>query len=428
MHSSGIAIEALLDGWKVRSSSYAHALPDQSLNFTRVIMSKRSYASFAAGEDTQAVSQILQYAEDLKTAALAHQKELEAGRQPVETSLSDISAKILPAVQHFSRTSPRAPSSKAPKVDSDVRPKAGPGSIVVPSPVSLPPWHIEDIRSSLPPLPPIVDPALEQAALTHSGRITNRGEQSYERLEWLGDAYLYLMASAMIYQTFPDLAAGRCAQLREILVRNTTLSSYTMDYGLNKRMRFPTEFDLHNRANTALATEKTKRKVLGDIFESYVAGVILGTPNGLALVSSWMKALWSRELAEEIQKEHGKRAKTAPSGSDATRTKDSTSLPVVTEPKVRLVQAIGAKGVQITYRDEGPPGKDKKSGLPWYTVGAYLDGWGETNFRLGMGSALSKKEAGAQAAQAALDNKKMMKVYEQKKKDFVATLDTRQPK
>ena len=391
-------------------------------------MSKRSFASFASSEDSQAVSQILQYAEDLKRAALAHQEELEAGRQPEETSLSDLSAKILPAVLYFSRSSPKAPSSKAPKVDGDVPPKAGPDSIIMPSPVSLTPWRIEDIPSSLPPLPPIVDSSLEQAALTHAGSTTKPGEQSYERLEWLGDAYLYLMASAMIYQTFPDLAAGRCSQLREILVKNTTLSSYTVDYGLNKRTRFPAVFDLRNRTNGASATEKTKRKVMGDVFESYVAGVILGTPNGLALVSSWMKALWSKELAEEIQKEHSKRVKAAPNGSSTARAEDSTSLPVVTDPKVRLIQAIGAKGVQIAYRDEGPPRKDKKSGLPWYTVGAYLDGWGETNFRLGIGSALSKKEAGAKAAQAALDNKKMMKVYEQKKRDFVSTLETRRPK
>lgn len=391
-------------------------------------MPKRSFASFAGSEDSQAVSQILQYAEDLKRAALAHQKELKAGRQPVATSLSDISAKILPAVQHFGCTPPGAPSSKAPKVDSDVPPKAGPDSIVVPSFVPLTPWHTEDIPSSLPPLPPIMDPALERAALTHAGSTTKPGEQSYERLEWLGDAYLYLMASALIYQTFPELPAGRCAQLREILVRNTTLSTYTVDYGLNKRIKFPPEFNLHNHTNGPSAKDKTKIKVMGDIFESYVAGVILGTPDGLALVSSWMKTLWGKELAEEIRKEHGKRAKAALSGTNTTGSEDSVSSPVVTEPKVRLVQAIGAKGVQITYRDEGPPRNEKKTGLPWFTVGVYLDGWGETNFRLGIGSALSKKEAGAKAAQAALGNQKMLKVFEQKKKDFVATLQTRQAK
>jgi ribonuclease III len=92
------------------------------------------------------------------------------------------------------------------------------------------------------------------------------------------------------------------------------------------------------------------------------------------------------------------------------------------EPKVQLQRAIGVKGVSITYKDEGEPKKEKKSGLPWYTVGAYLTGWGETNLRLGGGSAFSKREAGAKAAIAALGNKKQMKIFEQKKQDHTDAL------
>jgi ribonuclease-3 len=199
------------------------------------------------------------------------------------------------------------------------------------------------------------------------------------------------------------------------LIKNMTLSKYTLDYELNKRTRFPPEFDLQVRPGASSVTEKNKRKVLGDIFEAYVAGVILGDPqHGLPRVSSWMKALWSSELAEEIRKESTNHQLPATDGVPEQN------------PKVLLSQAIGVKGINIMYRDEGEPKNEKNSGLPWYTVGVYLDGWGVTNHRMGFGSGLSKREAGAKAAQAALSNRKMMKVFEQKRKDFVAAMERRQ--
>ena len=63
--------------------------------------------------------------------------------------------------------------------------------------------------------------------------------------------------------------------------------------------------------------------------------------------------------------------------------------------------------------------RDKNLGLPLFAIGAYLDGWGETNKLLGIGTALGKKEAGFKAATVALENRKLMKVYEDKKKAFL---------
>ena len=54
-----------------------------------------------------------------------------------------------------------------------------------------------------------------------------------------------------------------------------------------------------------------------------------------------------------------------------------------------------------------------------FTVGCFLTGWGETDKQIGFGSALGKKEAGAKAAQLALDNRKLLKVYIDKKKEYM---------
>ncbi|KAI0125107.1 ribonuclease III domain-containing protein [Xylariales sp. AK1849] len=388
-------------------------------------MSKRPFSEITQDvvSTYEAVSQIIQQGEDLLRAAQALKQNLDAGNhQNDETTshLISISSKILPSVERFGRYS--TPSHKVPRLEGN-QPQTS--SLRIPSFVALTPWSPDDIPTYSPPLPPILDPVLGQAAFTHSGMVSKCGEISYERLEWIGDAYLYVMASAFIYQTFPNLSPGRCTQHRELLVKNMTLAKYSMEYGLNQRTRFPADFDLHGRIGGNEASQAKKKKVLGDVFEAYVAGVILGdAEKGLSRVSAWMKSLWSKELADEIKKEcarvHERISRAHKLASHVLVASTEAQPQQELNPKVQLQQKIGGKGIDIKYLDVGSPGKEKNSSLPWYTVGVYLHGWGEKGFRMGLGSSVSKKEAGSKAAEAALNNKKMMNGLEQKKKDFRA--------
>ena len=275
-----------------------------------------------------------------------------------------------------------------------------------------------------------MDPRLEQAALTHAGMVAKPTDMSYERLEWIGDAYLYLISSAFIFQTFPRMTPiGRSAQLREKLVKNETLSSYTLRYHLNERSRFPAEFNLHGRAGGSQASEKEKKKVLGDIFEAYVAAAILGDPDGLSRVVPWLKSLWSTTISKEIRDEHRAQAAKTAKPPDNSNGDDSGAQPSDQDlnPKVLLAKRICSKEAKVVYEDMGEPKKAKDSGLPLYTVGAFLNGWGETHLLLGHGSGLSKKDAGAKAAQRALENKKLIKKFETIKADFHAALEAQKP-
>lgn len=302
---------------------------------------------------------------------------------------------------------------------------------MIPSPVSLTRWTPQDIPvSGLPPLPRILDPELEQAALTHSGMVTSPTDMNYERLEWLGDAYLELLATCFIYQTFPNLGTGRCSQLRERLIKNETLSNFTVQYGINKRTRFPAEFDLQGRIGGSRATQNARVKVQGDVFEAYVAAIILGDPEGLSRASPWLKSLWSTTLAQEIRNEFNSRARLLPKppsrgeGGEDAQSAAKQDL----NPKVVLSQLVGTKGVKITYSDIGAPKKDKHSGkLPWYTVGVFFEGLGEKNLQMGVGSALSKKEAGAIAARHAMDNKRLMSYLQKKKEEAVQLAESIKP-
>ncbi|KAL2149473.1 hypothetical protein VTH82DRAFT_8124 [Thermothelomyces myriococcoides] len=276
----------------------------------------------------------------------------------------------------------------------------------------IPPWTIftkwtsSTITRTYPPLPKVLDPALETAALTHSGMRKSLSDPSYERLEWIGDVYLELVASELIAQTFPTLDPGRCSHYREMLVRNATLGQFSVHYGLDKRANFPAEFGLGGRPNGTKVSEKQRTKVLGDIFEAYVGAIVRSDPeNGLRRVAEWMKALWGPVLEKYIREEE-----------TGTRVGDKDL-----NPKTKLEQLIGGPGVKIEYKDVPSGGKrDKDTNQELFFVGCFLTGWGETGLQLSTGAALGKKEAGQKAAVRAMENKKLINRFIEKKKAYMA--------
>jgi ribonuclease III len=285
------------------------------------------------------------------------------------------------------------------------------------SPFSLTPWKSSMIPLILPPLPEILDPTLETSAFIHANCGTGKPtDLSYERLEWVGDAYLYLISTLLISQTFPSLPPGKCSQMRERLVKNVTLAEYSRQYGFDKRAQLPE----HIRN---IAKEPERTKVMGDIFESYVAAVVLSDPaDGVKRVSEWLKDIWGMTIAKEILHEERNgmwldsplwrlRGKAEPVQQIST-----TVVPL--NAKDQLQKLLGSKGVQLTYKDAAPEKKDPKNKLPLFTVGVFLTGWGEKDKMLGSGRANGKKDAGMKAAEIALSNKKMMKMYTDKKRVF----------
>lgn len=398
-------------------------------------MSKRSFTEFSA-QDSDSVSQILEHADELLKVAQALKYDLDAFRTNPGRGSNVLSVlkRHNQRIQATTRLLGQAelelsdqwtvPSRKARRLGNSQDLPILPTGLPIPPPATLTRWTPQDIPpGGLPPLPPVLDPVLEQAALTHSGKVARPTDMNYERLEWIGDAYLYLISSAFIFQTFPNLATGRSAQLREKLVKNETLSTYTTEYGLNMRARFPAEFDLQGRVGGSQASREKRKKVLGDIFEAYVAAAILGDPDGLPRVVTWLKALWAGPLSKEIRNEYKSQATGVPHAVKNGDSNDAGNANRDLNPKVVLAKAIGGKDVRIVYENLGEPKKAKDSGLPMYTVGVFLNGWGETHLQLGYGSGLSKKEAGAKAAQRALDNKKLIKKFETRRRDFQAALD-----
>lgn len=82
----------------------------------------------------------------------------------------------------------------------------------------------------------IKDSKIFEKALTHSS-FTREHEldstESYERLEFLGDAVLKLCMSEILYKKFPDYAEGDLTKIRSIIVSDNVLSKIAEEIGLS---------------------------------------------------------------------------------------------------------------------------------------------------------------------------------------------------
>jgi ribonuclease-3 len=227
--------------------------------------------------------------------------------------------------------------------------------------------------SSTPPELPRINAQYEPQVFTHMSALgpvdSGTDSKSYERLEFLGDAYIELFASRLIWQKFPTLPAGKMSQLRESLVKNEALAELTCMYG----------FDAKYRGSPDLRHSPLKWvKVKGDMFEAYVAAIVLSDPDkGAETAEKWLAELWKPRLGLAPEK----------------RVPDMQS-------KVQLSGKIGGKEVKINYVEEKAPVYEK--GDQVYFMGAYMTGWGWDNQHLGSGKGTSKGAAGNDAAAKAL--------------------------
>ncbi|OIW27473.1 ribonuclease III [Coniochaeta ligniaria NRRL 30616] len=331
---------------------------------------------------------------------------LQPGARKNLKTLSRSLLHFLPAIRALAEEEEQLPQHPS---APDVSVKSQEGQRPSPSSDTLTKWTVDDIPSSLPPLPAVLDSDIEVASFTHPGMAQRQTDMNYERLEWIGDAYLYVISCGLIYATFPTLSPGKCSQIRETLVKNITLCDFSLRYGFDKRANFPAEFGLDGRPGGTKVSNKERTKVLGDIFEAYVAAVVVSDPtNGFARATAWLKALWAGTIAKQIREA-------------SSLEKKAGELP----PKTQLANLILAKGIKLRYEDAPGPSKkvSKDTRAPLYTINVYLDGWGETGKLLGWGTAPGKTEAGNKAAQCAMDNKKMIQVYAERKRAHMAALE-----
>ncbi len=80
------------------------------------------------------------------------------------------------------------------------------------------------------------NPRLLEHALTH-GSIADKSQQTYERLEFLGDRVLGLIVADLLFHRFTREAEGALGKRFAALVSRTSLSQVASELGLGRKKR-----------------------------------------------------------------------------------------------------------------------------------------------------------------------------------------------
>lgn len=213
------------------------------------------------------------------------------------------------------------------------------------------------------------DPSLLRRALTHRSYCNEHGldaAESYERLEFLGDAVLSLTISAQLYRRFPGADEGQLTKARAWLVRGAALARIARRWGLGELLRVGRGVDESGG--------RDQDSVLAAAVESVIGAVYLD--QGLDAAREFVGVNMLDELAA-----------VAAGLSPGARPPEN--------PKSRLQELLQGQGRPApVYRVAGRDGPDHS---PVFTVEAVSDG-----LVIGQGQGGRKSDAERAAAASAL--------------------------
>lgn len=213
------------------------------------------------------------------------------------------------------------------------------------------------------------DRTLLETALTHSSysnECKGRGAivECNERLEFLGDSVLSVIASEFLFSTFPDCPEGELTRMRAEIVCEKALAVFAGKIGLGVYLNLG-----HGEEQNG---GREKASLLSDAFEALLAAIFLDSGGNKDAVAPFLLPLLQAELARlEI------------SGA----AKDYKTL------LQQFVQQVGGEVLEYSVAKESGPDHDKR-----FTVEARLN----SNV-IGTGTGRSKREAEQMAAKQALE-------------------------
>jgi ribonuclease III len=204
-------------------------------------------------------------------------------------------------------------------------------------------------------------PELSARAFTHSSWVQDRAE-SYERLEFLGDAVLGAVIAGELLRRFPDADEGQLAQLKAQIVSRRVCALVARQLDLGRALRERGQALGRDDADTLAETAS----VLAAVTESTVAAAFLSF--GFETTRDGVIAAFSERIDEASE-----------TPADA-----KTTLQELTQRQGRTVQ-------YVVVSDTGPPHQRR------FESAVLVDG-----AESGRGTGSTKKESEQQAARAAL--------------------------
>lgn len=113
------------------------------------------------------------------------------------------------------------------------------------------------------------DPDLLDRALTHSSAVSpsKRIQNSYQRLEFLGDRVLGLVVADLLYRKLPRANEGELSRSLNALVRKETCAAIARELDLGKELNLG-----ESEARTGGAH---KEAILGDVMEAVIGAIYM---------------------------------------------------------------------------------------------------------------------------------------------------------
>jgi ribonuclease III len=187
--------------------------------------------------------------------------------------------------------------------------------------------------------------------------LTDDRNDSYERLEFLGDSVLGFIVARALYETYPTFSEGQLSKIRAHVVSRRSCAVVARQLGLGRRLEEQGDIseDLRRSANVLAALMES---VLAALYLEYGLDAITG-----AVVLAF-----------------------------GGRTEQALTVPV--DHKTSLQEELAKRGRRVEYATlgvEGPPHSRT------FTCAAVIDGE-----QLGTGRGTTKKAAEQQAAKQAL--------------------------
>lgn len=208
------------------------------------------------------------------------------------------------------------------------------------------------------------NPALLETALTHRSCLNQPGvKNTYERLEFLGDAILEMLISVYLYDQYPDKMEGYLTSARSAIVRTESLSKISQQYHFNDFIRM-------SKGEEATGGRENP-SILEDVIESLIGS--LYQDGGLVAAQNFFNQFILPNAVSIIA---------------LNRLKDSKSL---------LQERVQSQGLgSPVYQTISESGLDHHK---TFEVAVLID-----NRRLATGQGKNKQEAEQKAATAALNS------------------------
>jgi ribonuclease-3 len=131
------------------------------------------------------------------------------------------------------------------------------------------------------------DASLLERALTHSSLSADRRVRDLERLEFLGDRVLGLLAAEALWRRHPDMEEGQLAPRLNALVRKETCAKAAVAFGLDELVKMA----VHEEE----AGGRRKAAILGDTCEAFLGALYID--GGLEAARRAFDFFWTPNLA-----------------------------------------------------------------------------------------------------------------------------------